>query len=294
MAALIQNSNKLKYSFEFFPTSQKEEENEFWRVVGNLEPFEPDFFSVTYGALGSARKKSLETVEELHIHTNTQIAAHLTVVDSTKADTDFVLETLWNQGIRRIVALTGDSRGGRSWNCGYQNALELIEAIKKIGDFDISVAAYPEVHPKAESAQSDMDCLKAKFDAGADRAITQYFFEVETFLRYRDELAKAGIDKPVIPGILPIHDFFKVKKFSKRCGTTIPDYYSIHFAGMEGNAAAQHQLALDLAMELCEKLVKEGVDQLHFYTLNRSDLVLEIVKQLSYQIEFENNFREVA
>ncbi len=294
MSGLVQHSNRLKYSFEFFPTSQQEEENEFWRVVGNLEPFEPEFFSVTYGALGSARKKSLETVEQLHIHTNTQIAAHLTVVDSTKADTDFVLETLWNQGIRRIVALTGDSRGDQSWNSGYHNALELIGAIKKAGDFDISVAAYPEVHPKAESAQSDMDCLKAKLDAGANRAITQYFFEVDTFLRYRDQLAKAGIDKPVIPGILPIHDFFKVRKFSKRCGATIPDYYAIHFAGMEGNAAAQHQLALDLALELCEKLVQEGVDQLHFYTLNRSDLVLQIVKQLSYKIEFENNLQQVA
>ena len=294
MTALIQNSDKLKYSFEFFPTSQQEEENEFWRVVGNLEPFEPDFFSVTYGALGSARKKSLETVEALHTYTNTQIAAHLTVVDSTKTDTDYVLDTLWNQGIRRIVALTGDSRGDQSLSGGYQNALELISGIKKAGDFDISVAAYPEVHPKAESAQSDMDCLKAKFDAGADRAITQYFFEVDTFLRYRDQLAKAGIDKPVIPGILPIHDFFKVKSFSERCGASIPDYYGIHFAGMEGNVAAQHQLSLDLALELCEKLIQEGVDQLHFYTLNRSDLVLQIVKQLSYQIEFENNLQNVA
>lgn len=294
MTALIHRSNKLKYSFEFFPTSKQEEENEFWRVVGNLEPFEPEFFSVTYGALGSARKKSLETVDALHTYTNTQIAAHLTVVDSTKEDTDYVLETLWNQGIRRIVALTGDSRRKRSWGCGYQNALELIGAINKAGDFDITVAAYPEVHPKAQSPQSDMDCLKAKFDAGADRAITQYFFEVETFLRFRDRLASAGIDNPVIPGILPIHDFFKVRKFSQRCGATIPEYYAVHFAGMEGNVAAQYQLSLDLAMELCEKLIREGVDQLHFYTLNRSDLVLQIVKQLSYQTEFENNLPEVA
>jgi len=294
MTAFIHNSDKLKYSFEFFPTSKSEEENEFWRVVGNLEPFEPEFFSVTYGALGSARQKSLETVEQLHTHTNTQVAAHLTVVDSVKTDTDYVLETLWNRGIRRIVALTGDSRGDQSLNSGYQNALELINAAKEVGAFDVSVAAYPEIHPKAESAQTDMDCLKAKFDAGADRAITQYFFEVDTFLRYRDRLAKAGIDKPVIPGILPIHDFFKVQNFSKRCGTSIPDYYSLHFAGMEGNVAAQHQLALDLALELCEKLILEGVDQLHFYTLNRSDLVLQIVKQLSYQTEFENSLQNVA
>lgn len=294
MSALINNSDKLNYSFEFFPTSRQEEENEFWRVVGNLEPFEPEFFSVTYGALGSARKKSLETVEALHIHTGTQIAAHLTVVDSTKADTDYILQRLWNHGIRRIVALTGDSRGDQSWHCGYESALDLIGAIKRAGDFDISVAAYPEVHPKAQSAQSDMDCLKAKFDAGAERAITQYFFEVETFLRFRDRLAKAGIDKPVIPGILPIHDFFKVRNFSKRCGTSIPDYYSIHFAGMEGNIAAQTQLALDLALELCEKLIEEGVDRLHFYTLNRSDLVLQIVKELSYKVEFDDKLQQVA
>ncbi len=288
------NHNKtLKYSFEFFPTTHKEDEHDFWRVVGNLEPFDPEFFSVTYGALGSARKKSLETVDELHAHTNTQIAAHLTVVDSPKSETDFILESLWNNGIRHIVALTGDARKKYSLE-GYQNSLALVKAIKNVGDFEVSVAAYPEVHPKAESSQFDLDILKAKFDAGADRAITQYFFEVETFLRFRDRLDKAGISQSVIPGILPIHDFFKVKNFSKRCGTTIPDYYSLHFSGMEGNVAAQHQLALDLALELCEKLVAEGVDQLHFYTLNRSDLVLEIVKQLNHQFSEENFFQNVA
>ena len=287
-----QNQN-VKYSFEFFPTTQREDENEFWRVVGNLEPFDPEFFSVTYGALGSARKKSLETVYELHAHAHTQIAAHLTVVDATKSETDFILESLWNHGIRHIVAITGDARRKYSLK-GYQNSLELVKAIKNVGDFEVSVAAYPEVHPKAKSIDSDLDILKAKFDAGADRAITQYFFEVETFLRFRDRLAKAGIDKPVIPGILPIHDFFKVKNFSQRCGTSIPDYYSLHFSGMEGNVAAQHQLALDLALELCEKLITEGVDQLHFYTLNRSDLVLEIVKQLNYQLSHENHFQNVA
>ena len=288
------NHNKsLKYSFEFFPTTQNEDEHDFWRVVGNLEPFDPKFFSVTYGALGSARKKSLETVDGLHIHTNTQIAAHLTVVDSTKTETDFILESLWNSGIRHIVAISGDARKKYSLQ-GYQNSLELVEAIKRVGDFEVSVAAYPEVHPKSQSSQSDLECLKAKFDAGADRAITQYFFEVDTFLRFRDRLDKAGITGPVIPGILPIHDFFKVKNFSQRCGATIPNYYSLHFSGMEGNIAAQHQLALDLALELCEKLVAEGVEQLHFYTLNRSDLVLEIVKQLNYQFSQEHYFQNVA
>jgi len=286
-------SKALKYSFEFFPTTQKEDEHDFWRVVGNLEAFDPEFFSVTYGALGSARKKSLETVDELHAHTNTQIAAHLTVVDSPKSETDFILESLWNNGIRHIVALTGDARKEYSME-GYQNSLALVKAIKKVGDFEISVAAYPEVHPHADSPQSDLDVLKAKFDAGADRAITQYFFEVDTFLRFRDRLANAGINNPVIPGILPIHDFFKVKNFSQRCGATIPDYYSLHFSGMEGNIAAQHQLALDLALELCEKLVAEGVDQLHFYTLNRSDLMLEIVKQLNYPFSQENFLQNVA
>ena len=293
MNSYLPTTNGLKYSFEFFPTTQHADEHDFWRVLGNLETFEPEFFSVTYGALGSARKKSLQTVEALHTHTNTQIAAHLTVVDSTKTETDFILESLWNNGIRHIVALTGDARRQHSF-CGYQNALELVKAIKNVGDFEVSVAAYPEVHPKAVSAQSDIDCLKAKFDAGANTAITQYFFEVDNFLRFRDQLTKQGISNPVIPGILPIHDFFKVKKFSQRCGTHIPDYYALHFSGMEGNVAAQHQLALDLALELCEKLVSEGVDQLHFYTLNRSDLVLEIVKQLNYQFELENHYQNVA
>ncbi len=293
MSFYKKENEKLNYSFEFFPTTQREDEHEFWRVVGNLEPFDPTFFSVTYGALGSARKKSLETVYELHTHAHTQIAAHLTVVDATQSETDFILESLWNHGIRHIVAITGDARRKYSLK-GYQNSLELVKAIKKAGDFEVSVAAYPEVHPKAQSPESDLELLKAKFDAGADRAITQYFFEVDAFLRFRDRLAKAGITNPVIPGILPIHDFFKVKNFSQRCGATIPDYYSLHFSGMEGNIAAQHQLALDLALELCEKLIEEGVDQLHFYTLNRSDLVLEIVKQLNYQFSQENYFQNVA
>ena len=293
MTSTISSDEHLKFSFEFFPTSDGSDEHDFWRVVGNLEMFNPEFFSVTYGALGSARKKSLLTVEQLHAHTNVNIAAHLTVVDSTQIETDYILESLWNKGIRHIVALTGDARKKYSL-CGYQNALELVSAVKKAGDFDISVAAYPEVHPKAASVQSDIDCLKAKFDAGADRAITQYFFDVDSFLRFRDQLHKQGINNPVIPGILPIHDFFKVKKFSRRCGTMIPDYYSLHFSGMEGNIAAQHQLALDLALELCEKLIEEGVDQLHFYTLNRSDLVLEIVKQLNHQFDNENQYQKVA
>lgn len=289
----VSQSNPLELSFEFFPTSSQEDENEFWRVVGNLEPFDPKFFSVTYGALGSARKKSLELVNQLHTHTHTAVAAHLTVVDASQAETDHILESLWNHGIRHIVALTGDARGEDSLH-GYESALALVKAIKRAGDFEVTVAAYPEPHPRAASPTADIDCLKAKFDAGADNAITQYFFEVDTFLRFRDQLDKAGIDKRVIPGVLPIHDFFKVKSFSQRCGASIPDYYSLHFAGMEGNVAAQHQLALDLALELCENLLAEGVSQLHFYTLNRSDLVLHILKQLNPFSLLENQYQNVA
>ena len=283
----------LDFSFEFFPSTGQDDENEFWRVVGNLEPFDPRFFSVTYGALGSARKKSLELVNQLHTHTHSPIAAHLTVVDASQAETDNILESLWNHGIRHIVALTGDARGEDSLH-GYKSALSLVNAIKQVGDFEVTVAAYPEPHPRARKPSDDIHCLKAKFDAGADNAITQYFFEIDTYLRFRDQLDKAGIDKPVIPGILPIHDFFKVKSFSQRCGATIPDYYSLHFSGMEGNDAAQLQLALDLALELCESLINEGVSQLHFYTLNRSDLVLQIMKQIGQDSLFDNQLRDVA
>jgi len=293
-----QPASQLKLSFEFFPPRGERMSRRLWRTIGQLELLQPEFFSVTYGALGSARDSSVDTVLQLHRESAVPTAAHLTCVEASKEEVEAVARHFWNSGLRHIVALRGDARGDGAENRaavpGHADAAELVAALRRIGDFEISVAAYPETHPRAASAQADIAALKRKLDAGANRAISQYFFDAEVFLRFRDRCAAAGIEQPIVPGILPIHDFEQVSRFSRQCGASLPRHYARHFEGMEGNREAQYHLAIDLALETCERLTGEGVDALHFYTLNHTDLCFAVCRGLGRQVPVTPALEAVA
>ncbi len=249
-----------------------------WRSVGQLERLNPLFFSMTYGALGSAQKVSIDSAIEMHQESPVAVAAHLTCANASADQIEQVAKQYYDSGIRRFVALRGDAVDNTEGvpTYGYASAIELVESLRKLGEIDISVAAYPEVHPQALSAISDLQHLKRKLDAGADRAITQYFFDADCFLRFRDRAQNIGIDKPIIPGILPIHDYQKVKAFSEHCGASVPTRFEAKFASVGISPAAQYRLSLDLAVELCERLGREGVNHFHLYTLNQTDMCLDI------------------
>jgi methylenetetrahydrofolate reductase (NADPH) len=246
--------------------------------MGQLERLGPEFFSMTYGALGSAQQVSIDSAIAMHRESPIAVAAHLTCADASAAQVMQVARGYLDAGIRRIVALRGDAADTDSAGRGYAfpSASELVEALLQLGDCDISVAAYPEVHPQASSSIADLCHLRRKLDAGAQRAITQYFFDADCFLRFRDRALGIGIDKPIIPGILPVHDLAKVHEFSRRCGASVPGHYASKFAAVRNNAAAQYRLALELSVDLCERLMREGVDHFHFYTLNQTDMCLDI------------------
>ena len=249
-----------------------------WRSVGQLERLNPLFFSMTYGALGSAQKVSIDSAIGMQQESPVAVAAHLTAANASAHQVERVAKQYYESGIRRFVALRGDAVDSTDGTpaYGYASAIELVEALQKLGEIDISVAAYPEVHPQAKSPKSDLQHLKRKLDAGANRAITQYFFDADRFLRFRDRAQRIGIDKPIIPGILPIHDYVSVKAFSERCGASVPTHFEAKFIAAADNPAAQYQLSLDLAVELCERLSREGVDHFHLYTLNKTDMCLDI------------------
>ena len=265
-----------QFSYEFFPPRTSRMTHRLWRATGQLERLSPQFFSMTFGALGSTRQISIDTVLAMHEESPIPVAAHLTCVEATRAEVDQIARKLSHAGINRLVALRGDSDSTSTPKNAYQNAEEFVSGLLEIAEFDISVAAYPEVHPRASSAMQDLLNLKAKLDAGANRAITQYFFDAETFLRFRDRAEKNGINKPIVPGILPIHDFEKLQAFNQRCGATLPSTYSGLFAKVKQNRSAQYRLSLDLAVDLCENLAREGVEQFHFYTLNQTDMCFDI------------------
>ncbi|RLA13719.1 MAG: 5,10-methylenetetrahydrofolate reductase [Gammaproteobacteria bacterium] len=267
-----------RFSYEFFPPRNDNMVRKLWRSVGQLERLDPLFFSMTYGALGSAQKVSIDSAIEMHQESPVAVAAHLTCANASAFEIEQIAKQYYDSGIRRFVALRGDAADSTDGESvyGYNSAVELVEALRKLGEVDISVAAYPEVHPQAQNAQSDLAHLKRKLDAGANRAITQYFFDADCFLRFRDQARRIGIEKPIIPGILPVHDYQKVKAFSQRCGATVPTRFEVKFASVANNPAAQYRLSLDLAVELCERLVREGVDHFHLYTLNQTDMCLDI------------------
>ena len=262
-------------SFEFFPPKTEKMEAQLWDTFRTLEPLGPSFVSVTYGAGGSTRERTHATVARIAAESTVPPAAHLTCVEASRAEIDEVAQAYWDAGVRHIVALRGDVPGGAPYRAhaqGYANAIELVAGLKAIAPFDISVAAYPEVHPDADCAESDLDNLKRKLDAGATRAITQFFFSPDSFLRFRDAAAAAGITAPIIPGILPVSNVSQTRRMADMCGTAIPAWMISLFEGLDDLPAARQLVAATIAAEMCRRLYAGGVRDFHFYTLNRAEL----------------------
>ncbi len=255
-------------------------EQTLWASVKRLEPLRPRFVSVTYGAGGSTRERTHATVVRILRESSLVPAAHLTCVGATREEVDAIARRYWQTGVRHIVALRGDppadSDGYEPHPGGYAFAADLVAGLRKIADFEISVAAYPETHPEAAGAEPDLDNLKRKIDAGATRAITQYFFDVDLYLRFIDRVRAHGIDVPIVPGILPVTRFAQVVKFSKMCGTTVPQWMADLFEGLDDDPATRQLVAATVAAEQCRTLQANGIDEFHFYTLNRADLAYAI------------------
>ncbi|MCD1589781.1 methylenetetrahydrofolate reductase [NAD(P)H] [Qipengyuania citrea] len=271
-------------SFEFFPPKNATMNETLWQSVETLAPLGPRFASVTYGAGGSTRERTHQQVVRIQNEARIPAAAHLTCVEATREEVDEVARHYWDEGIRHIVALRGDAPDGQSQYAphpgGYANAVELIAGLKKLADFEISVAAYPEVHPDSPDRQADLDNLKAKFDAGATRAITQFFFDPQCFFDFRDRAAAAGIDGEIVPGIMPVLSFAAVRRMSGLCGTAIPPWMEGLFDGLDDRPAARQLVSATIAAELCRRLYAGGVRQFHFYTLNRAELSYAICHML--------------
>ncbi len=263
-------------SFEFFPPKTEKSEQQLWETVLALAPLRPDFVSVTYGAGGSTRDRTHDIVARIIREVGLPTAAHLTCVEASKDEIREVAEAYWEAGVRHIVALRGDPPTmGQKFvphPDGYASAAGLVAGLKDIAPFDISVAAYPETHPEAASAESDLDNLKRKLDAGASRAITQFFFAPEKFLRFRDLAAAQGIDAPILPGILPVSNVAQTRKFAKACGAEIPKWMEELFEGLDNRPESRKLVAATIAAEMCRSLYAEGVRDFHFYTLNRAEL----------------------
>lgn len=274
-------SQPLDISFEFFPPNTERMTETLWKSVEVLAPLRPRFVSVTYGADGTTRERTHKIVSDLQRNTDLTPAAHLTCIGASRAEVTDIARRYHEDGVRHLVALRGDLPEGQTTaGPGYTYAQELIEDLMKVADFDITVAAYPEVHPEARSANADLEVLKRKFDAGAKRAATQFFFAADTFLRFRDRCVAAGIDQPIVPGILPVTNFARVEDFAKRCGARIPQSLRTRFEGLDDNPATRNLIAASAAIELVQALRKEGVTQFHFYTLNRHELTYAICHDL--------------
>ena len=274
----------IEVSFEFFPPETEKMSETLWESVKTLEPLDPRFVSVTYGAGGSTRERTHEAVRRIVGETDIPAAAHLTCVQATREEVDEVAREYWAEGVRHIVALRGDAPDGADGYSphpgGYENAADLIAGLKRIADFEISVAAYPEVHPDSLDRQSDLDNLKRKFDAGATRAITQFFFEPECFFDFRDKAATAGIAGEIVPGIMPVLSFAAVQRMSGLCGTAIPEWMEGLFRGLDERPEARQLVSATIAAELCRRLYAGGVRKFHFYTLNRAELSYAICHML--------------
>jgi methylenetetrahydrofolate reductase (NADPH) len=280
-------------SFEFFPPQSLEASFRLWDTVQALAPLDPRFVSVTYGAGGITRDLTREAVATLHKSSGLNVAAHLTCVNASKAETLQIARDFAAAGVSEIVALRGDppkgSAGFEPHPEGFANSVELIEALSAEGDFTIRVGAYPEKHPEAADMKADVEWLKRKIDAGADEAITQFFFEADSFLRFRDACADAGITAPILPGILPIENWKGVRNFARRCGTTVPTWLSDAFEKAQRDNR-EDLLATAVCTEMCSELLDEGVDALHFYTLNRPELTRDVCHALGVtpQVRLEN------
>ena len=274
----------ISVSFEFFPPGDAEMEATLWKTVQRLVPLAPRFVSVTYGADGSTRERTHGLVTRIHRETPLTGAPHLTCVGASRGEILDIARRYWEQGVRHVVALRGDPVKGDSAYVphpdGFAYASDLVAGLKSVADFDISVAAYPETHPEAPSAQFDLDNLKRKIDAGASRAITQFFYDMDAFLHFRDRCDRAGIHAAIVPGILPVTRFPQVLRFAARCGATVPDWLQFRFLGLDDDAETRRLIAASVAIEQVQDLRHEGVTEFHFYTLNRAELTYAICHAL--------------
>lgn len=269
-----------RVSFEFFPPKTPEMEEKLWQTITTLAPLDPAFVSVTYGAGGSTRERTHQTVVRMAQETLLKPAAHLTCIGATREEVDAIARAYWQAGIRHIVALRGDPQNGNEryapYPDGYAWASELVAGLKRIADFEISVAAFPEGHPETRTVEADLDNLARKVEAGATRAITQYFFDVDLYLDYVRKARERGITIPILPGLLPVTNFQQVQKFSVMCGATVPRWLEKLFTGLDTNPAHRNHVAVIVAAEQCRILQEAGVNDFHFYTLNRADLTLAL------------------
>lgn len=288
----LATSGGIRVSFEFFPPRTEEMEQALWKAIRRLEPLSPDFVSVTYGAGGSTRSRTHATVRSIVQETRLRPAAHLTCVGATKEAVLEVAREYWDAGIRHIVALRGDPPPGEGvyqpHPGGFAYAADLVRGLREVADFEISVAAYPEMHPEATSPDADLDNLKRKLDAGASRAITQFFFEAGTYFRFLERARAAGIEVPIVPGIIPLANFSQVSRFAAQCGARIPPSVAAMFEGLEEDPETRKLVAASLAADLCRQLQEGGVKDFHFYTLNRADLVYAICHMLGLRPESQD------
>jgi methylenetetrahydrofolate reductase (NADPH) len=277
-------------SFEFFPPKTEEMEKTLWDSITRLAPLGPSFVSVTYGAGGSTRERTHATVARIVKETAIKPAAHLTCVAASRDEVDKVVRDYWDVGVRHIVALRGDPQDEHGWvphAQGYATSTALVEGIRRIADFEISVSAYPERHPESKSVDADIDVLKAKIDAGATRAITQFFFENDVYLRYLDKVRARGIGIPIVPGIVPVQNFKQTSNFAKRTGASIPSWLAARFEGLDDDQTTRRLIAATVTAEQVLDLVDRGIRDFHFYTMNRADLVFAICHLLGLRPKTE-------
>jgi len=277
-------STDIQVSFEFFPPATEKMEETLWRSIQRLAPLRPRFVSVTYGADGSTRDRTHRVVRRIQTETNLTCAPHLTCIGASREQVLATARGYWDDGIRHIVALRGDLpkdvTGYVPLANGFAYATDLVDGLRGIGDFDVSVAAYPEVHPEAASEKADLDNLKRKIDAGATRAITQFFFETDAYLRFRDRCVAAEIDVAIVPGILPIANFPRMLKFAALCGTRVPQALHERFSGLDDDVETRQMIAASVAIDQVNELRRHGVSEFHFYTLNRAELTYAICHAL--------------
>ena len=295
----MSHGSGIRVSFEFFPPKTEEMEKSLWQCVERLAPLEPAFVSVTYGAGGSTRERTHATVSRLIRETKLQPAAHLTCVDASRDEVNQVIRDYWAAGVRHIVGLRGDPPSGAGARYephanGYASSADLVAGIKAIGDFEVSVSAYPEKHPESANFAADLDMLKAKVDAGANRAITQFFFVNDYYFRYIDRVRAAGIDIPVVAGILPVLNFRQASNFAARCGAHVPPWLADRFDGLEDDLVTRRLIAVSVAAEQVLDLMARGVREFHFYTMNKADIVFAICHLLGVRPQQRGNRVEAA
>ncbi len=280
-ARLSRSGAPVRVSFEFFPPKTEEMEKTLWEAIARLEPLAPNFVSITYGAGGTTRARTHATVERIVNETSLKPAAHLTCVGATKSEIDAVVGAYYDAGVRHIVALRGDPPGGLDTPYvapqeGYQSTEDLIRAIKRAGDFEVTVGTYPEKHPQSPNLLHDVENLKRKVDAGADRAITQFFFDNSVYFRFLDLAAAAGINIPILPGVVPVQNFKQTAGFARRTGASVPEWLAQRFDGLDDDLPTRRLVAAAVCAEQVIDLIDRGVGDIHFYTMNRADLVFAI------------------